>query len=41
VKAPAESHEAWDYYERIATVPADVAFRPVAVSGCQVPPATR
>ena len=41
VKAPAESHEAWDYYERIATVPADVAFRPVADSGCQVPPATR
>jgi branched-chain amino acid transport system substrate-binding protein len=41
VKAPAESHEAWDYYERIAAVPADVAFRPVAVSGCQVPPATR
>jgi branched-chain amino acid transport system substrate-binding protein len=41
VKAPAESHEAWDYYERIATVPADVAFRPVAESGCQVPPATR
>ncbi|WP_454648502.1 ABC transporter substrate-binding protein [Bradyrhizobium liaoningense] len=41
VKAPAESREAWDYYERIATVPADVAFRPVAESGCQVPPATR
>jgi len=34
VKAPAESREPWDYYERIATVPASKAFRPVGASGC-------
>lgn len=38
VKAPAESREAWDYYERIATVPAAVAFRPAAASGCIAAP---
>jgi branched-chain amino acid transport system substrate-binding protein len=36
VKAPAESRESWDYYERIATVPANTAFRPVAASGCSL-----
>lgn len=34
VKTPAESREPWDYYERIATVPASTAFRPVGASGC-------
>lgn len=34
VKAPTESREPWDYYERIATVPASTAFRPLAASGC-------
>lgn len=34
VKAPDESREPWDFYERIATVPADKAFKPVATSGC-------
>ncbi|MBS0246570.1 MAG: ABC transporter substrate-binding protein [Proteobacteria bacterium] len=38
VKAPAESHASWDYYERIATVPASTAFRPVATSGCSPTP---
>lgn len=38
VKAPAESREPWDYYERIATVPASAAFRPAAASGCNMPP---
>jgi branched-chain amino acid transport system substrate-binding protein len=34
VKAPAESRKPWDYYERIATVPAATAFRSAADSGC-------
>jgi branched-chain amino acid transport system substrate-binding protein len=36
VKAPAESKEPWDYYQRIATVPASVAFRPASASGCSL-----
>jgi branched-chain amino acid transport system substrate-binding protein len=36
VKAPAESKEAWDYYQRIATVPANIAFRPASASGCSL-----
>jgi branched-chain amino acid transport system substrate-binding protein len=34
VKAPAESQARWDYYRKIATVPADQAFRPAAIGGC-------
>jgi branched-chain amino acid transport system substrate-binding protein len=34
VKSPAESRRPWDYYERIATVPAATAFRSSADSGC-------
>ena len=34
VKSPAESKRPWDYYERIATVPAATAFRQAANSGC-------
>jgi len=34
VKAPAASREPWDYYERVATVPAEVAFRKADASGC-------
>jgi branched-chain amino acid transport system substrate-binding protein len=34
VKSPSESRQPWDYYERIATVPAAMAFRPAAASGC-------
>ncbi|MET0676497.1 MAG: ABC transporter substrate-binding protein [Bradyrhizobium sp.] len=34
VKSPAESRRPWDYYEKIATVPAATAFRPAAESGC-------
>ena len=34
VKSPSESKRPWDYYERIATVAASVAFRPAADSGC-------
>jgi branched-chain amino acid transport system substrate-binding protein len=35
VKSPAESRQPWDYYQRIATVPAATAFRPAAASGCE------
>ncbi len=34
VKANAESRYPWDYYEKIATVPAAEAFRSAAESGC-------
>jgi branched-chain amino acid transport system substrate-binding protein len=34
VKTPAESKYPWDYYKKIATVPADEAFRPLAHSDC-------
>jgi branched-chain amino acid transport system substrate-binding protein len=36
VKSPAASQQPWDYYERIATVPAATAFRPAAESGCSI-----
>ena len=36
VKSPAESKRPWDYYERIATVPATTAFRAAADSGCNI-----
>jgi branched-chain amino acid transport system substrate-binding protein len=34
VKTPAQSRHPWDYYQRIATVPAAEAFRSIAESGC-------
>jgi branched-chain amino acid transport system substrate-binding protein len=34
VKSPAESTGAWDYYKLLATIPADIAFRPLADGGC-------
>ena len=34
VKAPDESKGPWDYYEMVATIPADEAFRPLADGGC-------
>jgi branched-chain amino acid transport system substrate-binding protein len=36
VKSPAESRKPWDYYERIASVPAATAFRSAAASGCNL-----
>ena len=33
-KTLAESKEPWDFFKKIATVPADKAFRPVGESGC-------
>ncbi|WP_193337372.1 ABC transporter substrate-binding protein [Devosia beringensis] len=34
VKTPAESTGPWDYYNLLATIPADEAFRPLADGGC-------
>jgi branched-chain amino acid transport system substrate-binding protein len=34
VKKPSESKASWDYYKVLATLPADVAFRPLAESTC-------
>ena len=34
VKKPSESKYAWDYYKLRATIPGDVAFRPLAESAC-------
>ena len=34
VKAPAENRGPWDYYDLVATIPADQAFRPLAEGGC-------
>lgn len=36
VKSPAESKGAWDYYNLLATIPADQAFRPMAEGGCEL-----
>ncbi|MBV8535012.1 MAG: ABC transporter substrate-binding protein [Alphaproteobacteria bacterium] len=34
VKAAAESQRPWDFYRKIASVPAEQAFRPLALGGC-------
>ena len=34
VKAPDQSTGPWDYYETVATIPADKAFRPLADGNC-------
>lgn len=34
VKAPADSKGPWDYYETLATIPADKAFRPLNEGNC-------
>ena len=34
VKAPDASTGPWDYYELVATIPGDEAFRPLADGGC-------
>ena len=43
VKSPAESREPYDFYERVATIPAAEAFRPLSASRCPAfmqPPAS-
>ena len=34
VKTPAESTKPWDYYNILATIPGDQAFRPMSEGGC-------
>jgi branched-chain amino acid transport system substrate-binding protein len=34
VKSPEESTGPWDYYELVATIPAEQAFRPLEEGGC-------
>lgn len=34
VKTPAESTGPWDYYKLLATIPAEIAFRPMEEGGC-------
>lgn len=34
VKTPAESKGPWDYYKRLATIPGEDAFQPLALSRC-------
>jgi branched-chain amino acid transport system substrate-binding protein len=34
VKSPEQSKGAWDYYDLVATIPADKAFRPLEDGGC-------
>jgi branched-chain amino acid transport system substrate-binding protein len=36
VKTPAESKSRWDVYTLMATIPADVAFRPLSQGGCSL-----
>ncbi len=36
VKSPAESKGPWDYYNVLATIPAEQAFRPMAEGGCEL-----
>jgi branched-chain amino acid transport system substrate-binding protein len=36
VKKPAASSRRWDYYDIIATIPADQAFRPLNEGGCEL-----
>ena len=38
VKDPGESRAPWDYYERVATIPPERAFRPLTVGGCRLMP---
>jgi branched-chain amino acid transport system substrate-binding protein len=34
VKSPSSSKGRWDYYETVATIPSEEAFRPLAEGGC-------
>jgi branched-chain amino acid transport system substrate-binding protein len=34
VKQPAQSRQAWDYYDILSTIPSDRAFRPLEESVC-------
>jgi branched-chain amino acid transport system substrate-binding protein len=34
VKAPSQSRYPWDYHQRLSTIPASVAFKPVNEGSC-------
>jgi branched-chain amino acid transport system substrate-binding protein len=34
VKSPSESKNEWDFYTKVADIPADVAFKPMSEGGC-------
>ncbi|MGY3533520.1 ABC transporter substrate-binding protein [Bradyrhizobium sp. USDA 4452] len=36
VKTPAASNRRWDYYDIVATIPAEQAFRPLGEGGCEL-----
>ncbi|WP_375788088.1 ABC transporter substrate-binding protein [Bradyrhizobium sp. Pha-3] len=36
VKTPAASNRRWDYYDIVATIPAEQAFRPLSEGGCEL-----
>lgn len=36
VKAPSASKQRWDYYDIVATIPAEQAFRPLNEGGCEL-----
>ncbi len=36
VKSPDQSEGAWDYYETVATIPAERAFQPIEEGGCDL-----
>ena len=36
VKAPSASTGDWDFYDLVATIPADKAFRPLDQGGCEL-----
>lgn len=36
VKTPAASSRRWDYYDVVATIPGEQAFRPLNESGCEM-----
>ena len=36
VKTPAASSRRWDYYDIVATIPAEQAFRPLGEGGCEL-----
>lgn len=37
IKSPAASKGPWDYYDLVATIPGEEAFRPLAQSTCPAP----
>lgn len=36
VKQPSDSHQAWDYFEKIKTLPGDAVYQPLSTSACSL-----